>query len=159
MNTKTSIRRREGFTLVEIMIAVMIIGLLAALALPGFARARERVQMTLFVSDLRTFVHAAEQFVLETGAYPEDSSSGEIPTGLAPFLRSPDAWTGGTPIGGLWDAELNSFGIVSAIGAHVTGGVPAHMLAGIDEMLDDGNLSTGVFRQISGGRYYYVLAE
>jgi len=47
-------KRRGGFTLVEIMIVVAIIALLAAIAVPGFLRARKRSQASRILNDLRT---------------------------------------------------------------------------------------------------------
>ncbi len=46
-------KRRGGFTLVEIMIVVAIIALLAAIAVPGFLRARKRSQASRILNDLR----------------------------------------------------------------------------------------------------------
>src|SRR6266436_344506 len=46
-------KKRGGFTLVEIMIVVAIIALLAAIAVPGFLRARKRSQATRILNDLR----------------------------------------------------------------------------------------------------------
>jgi prepilin-type N-terminal cleavage/methylation domain-containing protein len=56
---------RHGFTLVEIMIAVTIIGLLAAIALPGFQRARERSQATRMLQDLRVLNAAVDQYTID----------------------------------------------------------------------------------------------
>jgi len=58
-------KRREGFTLVEIMIVVSIIALLAAIALPGFLRARKRSQAASVLTDLRLIDSAVEQYALE----------------------------------------------------------------------------------------------
>jgi prepilin-type N-terminal cleavage/methylation domain-containing protein len=58
--------RRKGFTLVEIMIVVAIIALLAAIALPGFLRARKRSQATRILNDLRMIDSAVDQYALET---------------------------------------------------------------------------------------------
>src|SRR6266446_3997205 len=53
-------KRREGFTLVEIMIVVAIIALLAAIAVPGFLRARKRSQATRILNDLRMIDSAVD---------------------------------------------------------------------------------------------------
>src|SRR5207247_9542850 len=56
-----------GFTLVEIMIVVAIIALLAAIAVPGFLRARKRSQASRILNDLRLIDGAVDQYAIETG--------------------------------------------------------------------------------------------
>jgi prepilin-type N-terminal cleavage/methylation domain-containing protein len=56
---------RGGFTLVEIMIVVAIIALLAAIAVPGFLRARKRSQATRILNDLRMIDAAVDQYAIE----------------------------------------------------------------------------------------------
>ena len=58
--------RRAGFTLVEIMIVVAIIALLAAIAVPGFLRARKRSQASRILNDLRLIDSAVDQYAIET---------------------------------------------------------------------------------------------
>ena len=58
--------RRTGFTLVEIMIVVAIIALLAAIAVPGFLRARKRSQASRIINDLRLIDSAVDQYSIET---------------------------------------------------------------------------------------------
>jgi general secretion pathway protein G len=64
MNIKTS--RKSGFTLVEIMIVVAIIGLLAAIAIPNFIKARTTSQMNACINNLRQIDGAEQQWALET---------------------------------------------------------------------------------------------
>jgi prepilin-type N-terminal cleavage/methylation domain-containing protein len=58
--------KRGGFTLVEIMIVVAIIALLAAIAVPGFLRARKRSQASKVINDLRMIDSAMDQYAIET---------------------------------------------------------------------------------------------
>jgi prepilin-type N-terminal cleavage/methylation domain-containing protein len=58
--------KRGGFTLVEIMIVVAIIALLAAIAVPGFLRARKRSQASKIINDLRLIDSAVDQYAIET---------------------------------------------------------------------------------------------
>jgi prepilin-type N-terminal cleavage/methylation domain-containing protein len=58
--------KRGGFTLVEIMIVVAIIALLAAIAVPGFLRARKRSQASRILNDLRLIDAAVDQYAIET---------------------------------------------------------------------------------------------
>ena len=66
-------KRRGGFTLVEIMIVVAIIALLAAIAVPGFLRARKRSQASRILNDLRLIDSAVDQYAIET-----NKKSGDI---------------------------------------------------------------------------------
>ena len=58
-------KNRGGFTLVEIMIVVAIIALLAAIAVPGFLRARKRSQASRVINDLRLIDSAVDQYAIE----------------------------------------------------------------------------------------------
>jgi len=65
MNTQHVGNKGLGFTLVEIMIVVAIIGLLAAIAIPNFVRAREQAQLNSILNNLRILEGAKDQWALE----------------------------------------------------------------------------------------------
>ena len=67
--------KRGGFTLVEIMIVVAIIALLAAIAVPGFLRARKRSQASKILNDLRLIDSAVDQYAIETAKKSDDPVS------------------------------------------------------------------------------------
>jgi prepilin-type N-terminal cleavage/methylation domain-containing protein len=64
--------KHAAFTLVEIMIVVAIIALLAAIAVPGFLRARKRSQATRILNDLRMIDSAVDQYAIEAGRKTND---------------------------------------------------------------------------------------
>jgi prepilin-type N-terminal cleavage/methylation domain-containing protein len=63
---RPNMKRSSAFTLVEIMIVVAIIALLAAIAVPGFLRARKRSQASKILNDLRMIDSAVDQYAIET---------------------------------------------------------------------------------------------
>jgi type IV pilus assembly protein PilA len=67
-------RSSQGFTLVEIMIVVVIIGLLAAMAIPAFQKVRSNAQNKAVTNNLRQLSSAADQYYLETGNTTVNSS-------------------------------------------------------------------------------------
>jgi prepilin-type N-terminal cleavage/methylation domain-containing protein len=66
------LKKFAAFTLVEIMIVVAVIALLAAIAVPGFLRARKRTQAARVLNDLRHIDSAIDQYALETNK-PKDA--------------------------------------------------------------------------------------
>ncbi|MBV9462679.1 MAG: prepilin-type N-terminal cleavage/methylation domain-containing protein [Verrucomicrobiae bacterium] len=76
---------RAGFTLVEIMIVVAIIGLLAAIAVPSFIRARKRSQATTVLNELRQVDGAIDQYALENNKTSADTVTW---ANIQPYLKA-----------------------------------------------------------------------
>jgi len=144
----------QGFTLVEIMIVVVIIGLLAAMAVPAFQRIRRNVQNKTFANDLRQIRGAADQYIMEYSAYPEDGFPGSLPVGLAEYLPS-GFGARNTPVGGQWDWDFQQFGCTAGISVYQPMADAAQMQE-LDALIDDGDISEGSFHARSDG-YIYVI--
>jgi len=76
---------RAGFTLVEIMIVVAIIGLLAAIAIPNFVKARATTQADACINNLRQIDAAAQQFALEQNK--PTGAAITMTTDLTPYIK------------------------------------------------------------------------
>ena len=76
---------KAGFTLVEIMIVVAIIGLLAAIAVPNFVKARTTAQMNACINNLRQIDGAIQQWALEQ---KKDASATVNYTDIAEYLKN-----------------------------------------------------------------------
>jgi type IV pilus assembly protein PilA len=117
--------RQTGFTLVEIMIVVAIIGLLAAIALPNLKKARASSQANACINNLRQIDAAANQFALEKGKRTGDSIN--FPNDLTPYIKLTSAGViPPCPIGGDYYQD-NIVGMIPtcSIGSAVT---PAHVM-------------------------------
>lgn len=144
---------RAGFTLVEIMIVVVIIGLLAALAIPAFGRVRAASQNARFVSDLRTFAQAFEGYAALNGTWPGNAGTGAVPPGMSGDFNESN-WRGRNSVGGRWNWDRN---VNVTAGISTTGvTVPDAQMREIDAKIDDGNLSTGLFQKFDP-RFTFIL--
>lgn len=148
-------KRRSGFTLVEIMVVVMIIGVLAALAIAAFAKARQNTQNTCFINDLRVACDAFELYVMENKSFPPDGMPGVVPVGMATPL-SHVAWAGVTPLGGQWDWDYMQFGFKAGVSIYLGAAMNDARMIEIDRKIDDGDMNAGRFRRRSQG-YIYII--
>ena len=144
-----------GFTLVEMMIVVVIVGLLASFALPAFRRANTKSINSRLLNDYRIHAEAFKRFALETGAYPPDGGFGSMPLGMSEYL--PVTWLN-SPVGGQWIWDNNDWGVTAAISIR-NGNVTSQQMSEVDSQIDDGDLATGMFRKINADRFSLVIEE
>ena len=78
-------KNTAGFTLVEIMIVVAIIGLLAAIAVPNFAQARTNARRGTCINNMRLIDASKEQYALENN---KDSTTTPVAADITPYLKS-----------------------------------------------------------------------
>ena len=93
---------RRGFTLVELLTTMAVIGLLASIALPKYQQLTKRANATDVVAALTTARAAAYSYVEGAGVWPATSPLGKVPAGLAQYLPG-----GGS---GLFNAKLYQLG-------------------------------------------------
>lgn len=157
-------QRLQAFTLVEVMVVVVIIGLLAAAGLPGYRHLTMRSKVTALENDLRQFSTAIQTYALQSGHWPADSDAQTIPSELSSAI--PNNFTLRTPIGGVykWNFGDNADSvpakaaiIVQTVGDNRMDDDEALLLM-IDRQMDDGNLESGSM-QVGGTNSLVFVIE
>src|SRR5688500_14144028 len=123
---------RKGFTLIELLIVVVIIGILAAIAIPKFANTKEKAVLASMKSDLRNMVTAQEGFFSDNqdyaGSYGATQKNGTGGAGVVAFVPSVNnVLTFSTVTAGGWAAEASNLTLQGAIklcGVYVGSGTP-----------------------------------
>jgi len=83
--------RRGGFSLIELLVAVSIVGILAGLAIPNMRNVTFRARATAVFGDLNTIRQATLDYNADQNSWPPNEASGTIPAGLVPYL--PDGFS------------------------------------------------------------------
>jgi type IV pilus assembly protein PilA len=115
------VRTRKGFTLIELLIVVVIIGILAAIAIPKFANTKSKAYVTAMKSDLRNLVTAEEAFFSDSSKYT--STIGLLKYQNSTGTIAPTITTGA----GYWfatNAHTQLTGATCGIGINTTNPVP-----------------------------------
>lgn len=82
----SSTSRRSGFTFIELLMVVTIIGILAAIAIPKFRTVKRRATATQMAGDFDVVRHAAMSFYVDSGYFPAEAEAGATPQGLKSYL-------------------------------------------------------------------------
>jgi type IV pilus assembly protein PilA len=154
MKVKGAYLGKQGLSMIDVMIVVMIIGLLSAMAIPFVRKSQRTARDMRFVADLRTAAQAFEQYSMFNAGYPPDCVPAEVPAGMSEYLPKMD-WTARTSIGGFWDWDYQRFGVKAGVSVYQPDRTTDEMIA-IDSRLDDGSLAAGLFKSRSEGYIYIV---
>ena len=123
---------RKGFTLIELLIVVVIIGILAAIAIPKFANTKAKAYIASMKSDLRNLVTAEEAYFADSVKYSNTKSCTVPPTaGTVNFCVTVGNTLGGPTVnGGGWSATITNVNLTNptatcAIFVNTTAQTPA----------------------------------
>ena len=133
----TNIRRRRGFSLIELMTVMAVIGLLAALGIPRYRDMKRRGYSANVMSDFNTVRVAAYTYFADNATYPPDGGSGTPPAVLVPYLPQGFSFSGEhyTLDYDVWPSPLN----------------PSQLVVGITVTSSDQALVNMVARTIQAG--------
>jgi type IV pilus assembly protein PilA len=148
----------KGFTLIEVLVVIVTLGILAAIAIPNYAKHRKRAKIASTISDLKYFEKGFIAYALVEGDFPNDSHIvlPALPK-MAEFI-DPAIWGRTTPLGGTYNWEGPDVYPYSGISLFQTT-ASQQDLSLLDQMIDDGDLNQGKFRQTPNGRYTYIIDE
>ena len=119
------LRNHDGFTLIELMIVVVIIGILAAIAIPNFVAMQDRAREGSVKANMHSFQLAMEDFAVKnSGIYPVAGDDAAVKANMPganypvnPFSGAHDAWTWVAPAA----AGIIGTSVVSTSGYNIQG--------------------------------------
>ena len=139
------------------MIVVVIIGVLAAVAIPNFLSMQRKARVGRTASEMRSLSQAFVAYYASNGQYPADSHL-TLPAGMSEYIN-PAIWANGTPIGGTYNWEGPDSYPYAGLSIFPADAAPVNELTMLDHMLDDGDLSQGNFRYGTNGRPTLIIEE
>ena len=133
----TNTCRRRGFSLIELMTVMAVIGLLAALGIPRYRDMKRRGYSANVISDFNTVRVAAFTYFADNATYPPDGGSGTPPAVLVPYLPQAFSFSGEHYMldYDVWPSPLN----------------PSQLVVGITVTSSDQELVNMVARTIQAG--------
>lgn len=147
-------KQNQGFSLIEIMIAVTVLGIIALLWIPSYRLIVDKSEATTTANDMRTFTDAVEFYSTAEGSYPSSMNHSAIPDLISQYL--PAVWRNGDLSWSYVNTSENIYVQLNNLG------FTAEQFLRLDHIIDDGNIVTGNARVAIGGSgmvYHFVTAD
>jgi prepilin-type N-terminal cleavage/methylation domain-containing protein len=94
MTTRAELRRRGGFTLVELVLVVVIVSILAGLAIPNYQIVVAKARAADLLGRIDVIEHSVQSYLGDNNAWPSETAAGVVPTGLVGYLPDNFSFTG-----------------------------------------------------------------
>ena len=149
------VKPAAGFTLIELMIVVVIIGILATFSASAYKDFITRSELTELANQFSQYERAFEIFRQVNGAYPGDTTKGNLPPNSEGLGIDLTEWQKTPMIGGQWNWEgpdNHPYAGIAISGASA----PRDDMIQLDVIMDDGDLGTGRFQKM-GSDYTYII--
>ena len=105
------LKNRKGFTLIELLIVVVIIGILAAIAIPKFATTKDKAKLASIKTDLRNYMTAQEAYFSDNATYGTDADLTAAPYNFV--LSSGNTFASSSGAAGTYSASVENTSISS----------------------------------------------
>ena len=161
------LRSVAAFTILELAIVTVIIGMITGIAVPGYRRIQRNTRFGVLNNDFRVFAGAFQQYNTVNGAWPlYDATVGAFPAGMEQYLRQSN-WNKPTVFSGYYNWDYN----ITHNGAKVKAAIAIYSSAtstfvmtqaemqDFDNRYDDGNLRTGYFQMGYQNSPVYVIEK
>ena len=145
-NRSAKAKSSAGFTLIELMVVIVIIGLLVGVTAPGYTRFVRNAKCARTVSEMRSLSSAFVAYQAVFGDLPPDSHL-TLPPGMDQFIN-PAIWANGTPICGTYNWEgPDTYGYAAL--SIFNSPEPQETFEILDSLIDDGDLGLGRFQMLN----------
>ena len=151
-STRRPRRRRRGFSLIELMTVMALIGLLAAIGIPRYRDMKRRAYFANIVSDFNTVRVASYNYFADNNTYPPDGGSGTPPVALIAYLPQNFQFSNAqyTLDYDVWPSPLNPQQLI--VGVTVTSG-DQELINMVARNIQAGGMGINV-----GNGYTYIFA-
>ena len=152
---------RNGFTMLELIVVIVVIGILAAMVVPKFAAAQSESTVLAAGEDLMGMARALDVHFSQRGYWPADTSAGDVPPEMSVYFKGENPFLKPCPIGSIYDYDYSksSKGMVASITLKPQPGTSGPKMVDVlalDTFIDDGVLSTGRFTAVGNGYNYRI---
>lgn len=142
-------KKKEAFSIIEIMLTVGMIGLLSFLAIPAFGMVKQRAEAATKINDIRVFTNMIEIYGMSNGQFPAFWISTELPSEAVDYL--PINWTNGSYQWWIFTIGDVTHAIVWQMD------LTTRQRLMVDRALDNGNLATGIVTIDNNGTLVYRI--